>query len=365
MEEGMTVTVVGAGNTGCVHAAKLAEKGHSVRLLKTSRSLHEEAFERIRQEGRLDAVDETNGGRKLSAELAMVTRDARSALAGADIVLVTTQTSCHERVAEAIAPFLDRGTLVVLLPGYMGSMFFKRHAGQPDIVVAEGETTPYNGRLFDEHTVRITYRNTRSALSFIPVASGSRCLETAGRLFDTWRYSRSNILESALHNPNLIVHTVGTILSASRIEHSHGEFRMYEEAFTPSIWKVISRLDEEKNKILEFFGCPRLNYLDAARWRNEEDLSKDALLVFQSYAQHSAKGPSDLNTRYIREDVPMGLVLMSSIGREFGIATPVTDSLVDIAGALTGVDFWASGRTLARLGLAGIDRDAFLERISM
>jgi len=58
------------------------------------------------------------------------------------------------------------------------------------------------------------------------------------------------------------------------------------------------------------------------------------------------------------------LVLMSSIGKEFGIATPVTDSLVNIAGALTGGDFWASGRTLAKLGLASLDREAFLAKIT-
>ena len=360
----MIVTVVGAGNSGCAHAAKLAEGGHAVRLLEPSPSFHRGGFERIQQDRKLDAVDSTSGGRKFSVQLDMVTREAEPALVGANVVIVTVQTLYHEPVAEAIAPFLSRGTLVILVPGYMGSMFFKRHIRQPDIVLAEGETTCYNARLLDERTVRISYRNTRSALSFTPVARGSECLAVAGRLFDTWKYSRNNILESALHNPNLIVHTAGTILSASRIEHSRGEFRMYEEAFTPSVWKVINRLDDEKNSILEFFGCPRLDYLDAAKWRNEEDLDKDALEVFRGFARQSAKGPSDLNTRYIHEDVPMGLVLMSSIGREFGLATPVADSLVNIAGALTGVDFWASGRTLARLGLAGMDRESFLERIS-
>ena len=42
--------------------------------------------------------------------------------------------------------------------------------------------------------------------------------------------------------------------------------------------------------------------------------------------------------------------VMRSIGKEFGIGTPASDSLVRIACALTGVDFWASGRKLAALG---------------
>jgi len=335
-----------------------------VRLLKSSRALHEDSFKCIEQDRKIDVVDASDGGRTFTAELEMVTREAEPALAGADVVIVTIQTTYHEPLAAAIAPFLSAGTLVILLPGYLGSMYFKRHLRQPDVVLAEGETDPYNSRLLDDRTVRLSYLNTRSALSFLPVAATSRCLATATRLFDTWKYSRGNVLESALHNPNLIVHTVGTILSASRIEHSRGEFWLYAEGFTPAVWKLISRLDDEKNSILEFFGCPRLNYLDAAKWRNEEDLTRDSLEVFQGFAKSTTKGPRDLGTRYIHEDVPMGLVLMSSIGREFGIVTPVTDSLVNVAGALTGVDFWKSGRTLDKLGLAGLSREAFIAKLT-
>ena len=360
----MVVTVVGAGNAGYAHAAKLAEGGHSVRLLKTSHSLHEDSFARVQRDKRIDVIDDSSGGRAFSVQLDMVTRDAKAAMTGADVVFIMTQALYHESVAMTISPFLGRGMLVIVVPGYMGAMYFKRLCQQKDIVIAEGESMPYDARIVDERTVRILFGNVRNALSFLPVARKSEGLDIAGRLFETYKYARGNILESAMHNPNLIVHTVGTILSASRIEYSRGDFSMYEEAFTPSIWKLISRLDDEKNSILEFFGCPRLDYLDACRWRNEEDLNKDARAVFESYSRSGPKGPRDLNTRFIYEDVPMGLVLMSSIGKEFGIGTPVADSLINIACALTGTDFWASGRTLARLELSGIDRKSFLDRIS-
>ena len=360
----MTITVVGAGNAGCAHAAKLAEGGHAVRLLKTSHSLHEDHFARVQRDGKIDVIDDTSGGRTFSVRLDVVTRDVRAAVTGAEVVLVMTQTLYHECIARLLSPCLAVGTLVILLPGNMGAMYFRSIARQKGIMLAEGESTPYDARLEEGRWIRILFRNARNALGFMPVARASEGLGIAGRLFGTYRYSRSHILESAMHNPNLIVHPAGALLSASRIEYSRGDFRMYQEAFTPSVWRLIGRLDEEKNRILEFFGCPRLSYPDACRWRNEEDLRKEPLSVFEGYSRKAPVGPSDLNTRYIHEDVPMGLVLMSSIGKQFGLATPVADSLVNIACALTGVDFWASGRTLARLGLAGIDRDGFLARIS-
>jgi opine dehydrogenase len=55
------------------------------------------------------------------------------------------------------------------------------------------------------------------------------------------------------------------------------------------------------------------------------------------------------------EDVPTGLIPMSALGAAVGVKTPVIDTLVDITRYMTGKSFAAEGRTLERLGLAGMD----------
>lgn len=45
---------------------------------------------------------------------------------------------------------------------------------------------------------------------------------------------------------------------------------------------------------------------------------------------------------------------MSSIGDVAGVQTPLMKSVVSLAGALKNEDYWKTGRTLDKVGLAGM-----------
>ena len=164
------------------------------------------------------------------------------------------------------------------------------------------------------------------------------------------RYYNSD--EAALHNPNMIVHTVGAVMSIPRIEATHGDFCMYHEAFTPSTWNLLEALDGEKMRVLEHLGCDPVPYVEACKFRNSLDDARDAKEVFFAYAAmpERAKGPLTVRSRYITEDVPQGLGLLESLGAALGVPTPVCSSLIEIASAALGCDLRAQGRTIERLG---------------
>lgn len=344
----MKITVIGCGNSGLIHAAKLLQNQHEVALLKTSGAANSEFYDIIEQEHGYNVKDETDGGRRFFVRPAFITRDVQKAVEFGDILMVTTTTSQHEHVARLIAPYVRDGQLIVLVPGYMGSLIFKRFI-QRDVIYSEWETTAYNGRIVDSMYVHITFYNPRNAVSALPVAALPQVVETLSRCFPNTRYTRKHILESALHNPNMIVHPIVIIFSASRIEHSGGEFWMYREAFTPSIINVIQAFDKQKNLILNAFGCDSLDYFEAAKWRNEEDLSKDAMEVFRSFANSSNKGPSSINHRYFHEDIPMGLGLFISIGQIVGVDTSVQESITALASALINKDLRQNARSIQYL----------------
>ncbi len=346
----MIITIVGSGNAGCAHAAKLAKQGHRVRMLKTSHAMHDVGFDRIVANGGIMLTD--LDGTQDVVPIEAATRDPSVALKDADVALVLVQTLYHEAVAELIAPAVNSLKMLIVVPGYMGSIFFHRKLDSKVGVFAEGESTPYDARAAEDGSVRILFKNVRNALAFFSPTTASEGLAIARQMVETYGYTRRHIAESALHNPNLIVHTVGAIMSAARIEHSGGEFWMYREGFTPSVWNVIERLDDEKMALLAALGCERIRYLDACRFRNEVDESVDSLQVFQTYARTGGpKGPSCVNSRYIYEDVPMGLCLMSSLGLSLGIPTPTCDALITIGGGLLKRDFSKCGRTVERLGI--------------
>ena len=345
----MKICVVGAGNAGCAHAALLSRAGHEVTLLKTSNA-RDENFAAIR--ARNGIVLRDLDGSENFVKIKNATRDPEAALkTRLDVLLVLTQTGYHAPVAELVGKSLSSAKMALVVPGYLGSVYFWRALRDRVEIFAEGESPAYDARIEEPGAVRVCFKNARNALGFLTHSKRAEGLELAERLVDTYRYARGSAVDSALRNPNLILHTVGCVVSASRIEYSKGDFWMYREAFTPSVWRLVQRLDAEKQIILDEIGAEPTSYLQDCQFRNELELGGDPMDAFRRYAANGGpKGPSSLDARYLTEDVPNGLGLLCSIGDAIGAPTRIAKSIMTIAGALLGRNFFSEARTLKRLG---------------
>ena len=361
----MNITVVGAGNAGCAATAMLSLRGHDVTLYEFWDIPNNKNFACIREHGTITA---THDGKKNRASVHAATDDEAAAFREAEVVLIFTQTIAHPMLAEKIAPFLRDGQVVVLAPGYCGSLYFLKQTGSKDIIYGEGESIPFDARLSGPGQVTINFTNIRNPIGFLPARRKDEGLAKIRGALETY-CCRDTVLESALHNPNLIVHTVGAIMSVARIEYSKGDFSMYEEAFTPCIWSLLVRLDEEKHAVVDKLGLRFQSFVDGFSFRTSEENSQDSLSAFKHYTTAGRPpGPSDPRTRYITEDVPMGLCLLESCGRKVAVPTPVCSALIDIASALHETDYRRAGRTLEHLGIASLslkELHKFLENGSL
>lgn len=344
----MNISVIGCGHAGSTVAADLSLKGHSVTLLKTSNKLHNEHFDKIYKDQKITITD--NG---ITQEASVnVTTDFEEAVVNKDLLIVYIQTNYHEDLIKKICEFIEDGQTVLIEPGYLSTCYFLKYT-QKKITIIEAESSPIDCRITSPGSVQVLFKNVVNPVGVYPAENIDKAKAVLAQTGFNFEYL-SSVVEAALHNPNLIVHTVGAILSVPRIEYTNihgGTYSMYREVFTPHVWNLVLALDEEKMNVLEKLGCPRLSYVEACKQRNSEDDDRDATEVFFDYANNSSPmGPDIPDSRYITEDVPQGLVLLESLGQVLGIPTPVTSGLIDCASAMLKRDFRQEGRTVEKLG---------------
>lgn len=352
----MKITVIGAGHAGSTVAADLSLKGHEVTILKTSNKLHNEHFDVINKNGYITIVeDEKERVAKIN-----VTTDIADAISGSELIIVYIQTNYHEDLIKRISPYIEDGQCILIEPGYLSTCYFLKYC-KKDITIVEAESSPIDCRIISPGKVSVLFRNVINPVGVFPVSNKDKAKDVLSKTGFPFEYLDS-VIEAALHNPNLIVHTVGAIFSTPRIEYTvkhGGEYSMYREVFTPHIWNLVEALDKEKMDVLEKVGCRRLPYVEACKHRNSLDDNRDALEVFFDYANNSSPyGPDIPDSRYVTEDVPQGLVLLESLGKVLDIPTPITTSLIDCSSAILKRDFRVEGRTVEKLGIEIINRIA-------
>ena len=109
------------------------------------------------------------------------------------VLMVMTTTLQHEFVARIIAPYVRDGQIIILVPGYMGSLIFKKYIDK-DVTYSEWETTAYNGRIVDSMYVRITFYNPRNAISSLPSSRVQNVVDICQRAFQTQNIGESIFL---------------------------------------------------------------------------------------------------------------------------------------------------------------------------
>lgn len=345
----MKVSVIGTGNVGVAIATDLSIIEHEVSLIKTSERKSETYDRLLRNKNRVYLKE---NGTYTKTIINNVSNDF-SKVAKADVVIVTIQSTYHEDLIKKISQYLNSSQVVVVVCSYMSSFYFTKYCLElPMIAEATGPYLEGRVELNDkpnEVVFRVGCRLTRSPLSVFHGNRKDECIDILRSLYKGFSVDYS-VIESALLNPNMVLHTVGAIMSIPRIEFSDGDFCMYREAYSrknKATLNIMEQLDKEKMFVLDALGGRKIDVYDAGGF-----LGKDPLESFFKYSESSdrAVSPTSIHSRYIVEDVSQGLVLLEDIAQRLGIMSPVTSSLITLASLALGEDFREKGRTINKLG---------------
>jgi opine dehydrogenase len=349
------VAVIGAGHGGKAMAAYLASEGWPVHLYNRTAS----HVEGMRRRGGIDL--ERDDGSRVFAPIRHVTSDLGEALARAAMVMVVVPSSAHREVAAACGPHLRSGQVVLLNPGRTGGALefwhVARGAGAPaDCLVAEASTFIFASRSNGPAAAKIYRIKNAIPVAAMPARSTADALATLAEAFPQFVPAES-VLHTSLDNMGAIFHPALTLLNAGRIESTRGNFQFYVEGLTPAIARVLEALDRERVTVAAALGV-RTN--SAREWLQTAYNATGSSLyeaMLNNPGYYGINAPANLEHRYLFEDVPMSLVPIAELGRAYGVATPTMDTLVTLASTIHRVNYRARGRTLERLGIAGLTLD--------
>ena len=352
----MNITVLGAGAGGTSVAFDCAAHGHQVRLFDFPEFPGNIAG--IAEQGGIYAEGDISGFSAIS----YAGHDIDRALDGAELIYVVGPAFSTEPFGKAVAGKLRPGQTVIVTPGSCGgALAFKRAAGlaveDGSVRVAETHTLHYAVRLTGPGRVRVFLKlKAGNLLAALPGSDTGAILEMIADVYPSMEPAK-NVIQTSLQNANPVIHPAVSLCNSARIE-GEGDFLFYEEGVSDSVGRIIESVDKERIAIGERLGIKVFS--------DPEMGLRQGYMLENNYGSGYREAPGflgitaqpQLDHRYINEDVGYGLVFMSQLGQQVGVATPTIDSLIRLASVLMNRDYAGEAlRTPESLGIGKLDAE--------
>lgn len=349
----MKIAVLGAGAGGTAVAFDFAAHGHEVRIFDFPQFA--ENIEAIASQGGISAAGDISG----FSAVGYAGHDIDGALQQAELIFVVGPAYSTVPFGKAVAGKLQHGQTVIVSPSSCGgALAFKKAAALPldddSISVAETSTLHYAVRLPEPGRIHVFLKlKAGNLLAALPGRQTGEILRLVADVYAGMEPAH-NVLHTSLQNANPIIHPPVTLANAARIEGTGGQFLFYEEGVSDSVGRLIQALDCERIAIGAALGIRVLPDPEMGM-RQGYMLDCNYGSAYRNAPGFSGIGAqSQLDHRYLNEDVGYGLVFMSCLARQVGVQTPTMDSIIHITSVLMGRDYAAEAlRTPESLGIGG------------
>lgn len=355
------IAVLGGGRGGLATAGHLLLKGFAVNLF----SFFDSELEPVRTRQGIELTGVVKG----FAMPDLVTTSIDRAVADADVVLSVFPALAHRTLAALLAPCLRDGQMVVLSPGRTGGAIefaqtARAYALRARITLVEAQTFIYATESRGPASVEVMAVKRKVRVAALPALHTPKALEVLNQIYPEYAAAQ-NVLETSLNNIGAVVHPAPMLLSIGALERAAaGEnLSYYKDLLTPSICElVLEKIDGEKVAVAKAFG---LDAQSAVEWYHETygvpgNTIYEVLRNNEPYSGYAC--PKHLlSDNHVLDEVPNSLVPIASLGDVVNVPTPTIRAIVDLACQICGIDFWSQGRTVARLGLGGLNPEQLIE----
>ncbi|WGF90329.1 NAD/NADP octopine/nopaline dehydrogenase family protein [Marinivivus vitaminiproducens] len=346
----MNVAIIGAGAIGCGAAAHLCEHGHEPVLLSISGA----------------STQALTGGAPLAATGAIegsfrprIGTDWSDAIAAAEVVMVALPGNGHKQVFDRAAPHLRSGQTVII-SGHLslGALYLRRltQARDVDVTIVAWGTTVTTGRKRGPSHVHVANIRKRVDMAAVPSSAGEDSLALCRDLFGDRFLLHDDLLTIAVSNLNPQNHMGIALCNLTRMEK--GEAWGQNANLTDAVGRLLEALDRERLAIAHALGV-RVRTIT-----EHYNLSFGApvgpvgeMARFLAEKGDTTTGPTTLDTRYVLEDVPFGLVATAWLGRLTGAPAKLHEAGISIFSALYARDLAADNDLLPALRLDAIGVD--------
>ena len=355
-EQRSRFAVVGAGNAGQAIAGDLMARGHRVVALYDK---FEDVIDPIRERGGVELVGPVASG----FYPVHATTQIQDGISEADVVIVVVPATAHAAVARDVARVAHAKQTVVVCPGYVGgALLFRRelHAGglQALPMLAETTTMPFSSRLVGPGQVGIKGIKRVLHLAALPSSDTAEAVERLRPAFRPALIAAANVWEAGLNNPNPITHVPLTVMNWGQIEDRTFEKHFdYHTWITPGVARVSEALDQERVAVMRALGLTPVSH------EAFHAMSYDAPWHIVEAKGALPASSWTIPPRFVDEDVPCGLIPISSLGALLGVATPMTNALIRICSLMRNRDYWSEGRTDAALAIGGLAKEDLLRLV--
>ena len=394
----MPIAVLGGGAVGKSCAADMKLAGKEVRLYDMM-PFAKNTLANLEKTGiLLDGVQRNlycfeRSGR---AYLDMVSSDMGKVVKGAGLIVIAAPAMAHEPFFRELIPHLEDGQVIHIFTDNYGTLLLRKMMREmgctKQVIVGGWSSAPYGTRIesvgkFTFPHVGVKYRAITLRGASLPMSDIDAFMESSRYLpcIDAVTYGNgpeagNTVLDTGFANINPVIHVPATILGVSTMEnwgvifggYDKNSYSMYCHGLCPSICEVQYQFFEEEKALAKEIGVgtPQYAYESFFSRRSvltqeymglDKDGKDNVIFPLDQPSDEGNTGPHSINHRYLTEDGPVGCKIYHDLGVQYGVPTPVIDSMIVLAGSMHKKSFFETSKyNLAYLGIDNMPKEELL-----